>query len=36
MVNGIPGIVFRATADGESEVVNQQLIEYTGRSFVPR
>jgi formate hydrogenlyase transcriptional activator len=33
VVDGIPGFVFSATADGDIEFVNQQLLEYTGRTF---
>jgi formate hydrogenlyase transcriptional activator len=33
VVDGIPGFVFSATVDGEIEFVNQQLMDYTGRTF---
>ena len=32
VVNGIPGFVFSAAADGQIEFVNQRLVEYTGRT----
>ena len=33
LVDGIPGLVFILTADGEVEFVNQQILDYTGRTF---
>jgi PAS domain S-box-containing protein len=33
MINGIPGFVFTATAEGEIEFVNQQILDYTGRTI---
>src|SRR5215472_8476649 len=33
MINGIPGLVFTATAEGEIEFVNQQILDYTGRTL---
>ena len=33
LVDGIPGLVFTATADGEIEFVNQQILDYTGRTL---
>ena len=32
-VDGIPGFIFSSTADGGIEFVNQQLLEYTGRTL---
>ena len=33
MIDGIPGFIFTATADGEIEFVNQPILEYTGRTL---
>jgi PAS domain S-box-containing protein len=33
VINGIPGLVFTATAEGEIEFVNQQILDYTGRTL---
>ena len=33
VVDGIPGFIFSSTADGGIEFVNQQLMEYTGRTL---
>jgi formate hydrogenlyase transcriptional activator len=33
MIDGIPGFVFTATAEGEIEFVNQRILEYTGRTL---
>jgi formate hydrogenlyase transcriptional activator len=33
MINGIPSLVFTATAEGEIEFVNQQILDYTGRTI---
>ena len=33
MINGIPGLAFTATAEGEIEFVNQQILDYTGRTL---
>jgi formate hydrogenlyase transcriptional activator len=33
IVDGIPGLVFTATAEGEVEFVNQQILDYSGRTF---
>jgi PAS domain S-box-containing protein len=33
VVDGVPGFVFSATEDGEIEFVNQQLMQYTGRTL---
>jgi PAS domain S-box-containing protein len=33
LVNGIPGFVFTATAGGEIEFVNRQILDYTGRTI---
>jgi PAS domain S-box-containing protein len=33
IVDGIPGLVFTLTADGEVEFVNQQILNYTGKTF---
>ena len=33
MIDGIPGLVFTATAEGEIEFVNQRILDYTGRKL---
>jgi PAS domain S-box-containing protein len=33
IVNGVPGLVFTATAEGAIEFVNQRILDYTGRTF---
>ena len=33
MIDGIPGFIFTATAEGEIEFVNQPILEYTGRTL---
>jgi PAS domain S-box-containing protein len=33
VVDGIPGFVFTATADGDVEFVNKQILDYTGRTL---
>jgi PAS domain S-box-containing protein len=33
IVDGIPGLVYTLTADGEVEFVNQQILNYTGKTF---
>ena len=33
MIDGIPGFVFTATAEGEIEFVNQRILDYTGRTL---
>jgi PAS domain S-box-containing protein len=33
MIDNIPGLVFTATAEGEIEFVNKQVLEYTGRKY---
>jgi PAS domain S-box-containing protein len=33
VVNSIPGLVFTATGEGEIEFVNQQILDYSGKTF---
>ena len=33
IIDGIPGLVFTAKAEGEIEFVNQQILDYTGRTI---
>ena len=33
MIDGIPGFVFTATAEGQIEFVNQRILDYTGRTL---